>query len=171
MENFSLQDLGIIIGTVLLFAAACVIMPPLFKYGPHFFVSLFHRYLSVDWDGFMSRLADLNDAGNARSGAQGDAGDAAIVVRGHTHQESNERSTENAAERASIVLRQLEKTELITMLAVQRKENGEYVWSSNEIKKFVPGTDGPIGDIIATVRGKKENPAPAKNLQRPVNGW
>jgi hypothetical protein len=170
MENFSLQDLGIIVGTVSLFAVACFVMPPLLKYGPRFFVSLFRRYLWVDWDGFMSRLADLNDASDACSGANGNVGDAAIVERGQQHQEASDVASENASERASIVLRQLPKVELITMLAVQRKDDGSYLWSSNDIKKFVPGADGPIGEVIATVRGKRTPDPPARSIRKSASG-
>lgn len=114
------------------------------------------------------RLA--SDAGEIRSGANADAGDADDLRRGHMHQVNGENDTENAAEDNPIHLRQLAKTDLIVMLAVQRKEDGSYLWSSNEIKKFVPGTDGPIGEIIATVRGKKPAEPPARSIRKSASG-
>jgi hypothetical protein len=170
MENFGINQLLIIVGCVLAFAAACFVMPPLLKYGPRVIVSFFHRYVWVDFDTLMSRLADLADATDAHSGAFADATDAAIVARGHQHQVDNDRSTENALIEKPFELCQHPKEKVITMLAVQRKENGEYLWSSNEIKKFVPGSDGPIGEIIATVRGKKEAPAPTRSIRKNARG-
>lgn len=121
------------------------------------------RYVAV-------RLVEpMRDDG--RSSADGAAGDADDLRRAQPHQLNDDFDDENAAGREAIVLRQLTKTELIVMLAVQRKDDGSYLWSSNDIKKFVPGTDGPIGEIIANVRGKKETPPPPTSLHRPVNGW
>lgn len=124
------------------------------------------------------RIADMSSddlgegaADAARSGAWGAAGDAAIVERAQQHQVNDDSDSENAAEQESFVLRQLARTELIVMLAIQRKEDGSYLWSSNDIKKFVPGADGPIGEAIATVRGKKETPPPARSIARPPDGW
>lgn len=119
------------------------------------------RYVAV-------KIADADDI---RIGATGDATEAGVVVRGQQHQAAAEFDSENASEREALTLRQLAKTELIVLLAVQRKDDGGYVWSSNEIKKFVPGADGPIGEVIATVRGKKETPPAGAPLRRPVNGW
>lgn len=128
------------------------------------------RYVAV-------RIVDMSSddfaesaAGDNRSGAWGAAGDAADLRRGHTHQVNDGIDTENAADQESFLLRQLPKTELIVMLAVQRKEDGSYLWSSNDIKKFVPGTDGPIGEIISTVRGKKPAEPPARSIRRGAGG-
>lgn len=141
-------------------------------YGVPFLGAIRRRYFSIEWRDVMSRVADEDgDADDIRSGAWGDADDACDLLRGHTHQVNDENETETAADREPLILRQLSKTDLIVMLAVQRKDDGSYLWSSNDIKKFVPGTDGPIGEIIATVRGRKEAPAPGAPLKRPVNGW
>jgi hypothetical protein len=67
--------------------------------------------------------------------------------------------------------RQLAREELIIMLAVQRKDNGEYLFSANEITKFVGGAAAPVKNTIANVRGRKETPPPARSLTRPMNGW
>lgn len=112
----------------------------------------------------------IADAADNRSGAWGAANDAEDLVRGHMHQVNDGFDTESASPDESFVLRQLPRTELIVMLAVQRKEDGSYLWSSNEIKKFVPGTDGPIGEIIATVRGKKPVEPPARSIRRGASG-
>ena len=110
------------------------------------------------------------DAAEARTGADGDAGDAAILVRGQQHQVNDEVDDENASAPASLVLRQLPKTELIILLAVQRKDDGSYLWSANDIKKFIPGADGPIGEVIATVRGKKPAEPAARSIRKNANG-
>jgi hypothetical protein len=67
--------------------------------------------------------------------------------------------------------RQLAKEELIILLAVQRNADGGYLYSANQITTFVGGTAAPIKATIANVRGKKEQPAPLRSLQRPMNGW
>lgn len=69
------------------------------------------------------------------------------------------------------VIRQLDKEELIILLAVQRNADGGYLYSANQITTFVGGAAAPIKATIAGVRGKKETPAPPKSLYRPVNGW
>jgi hypothetical protein len=128
------------------------------------------RYLVVKIADMSSGEAGTNDAVDNRSGARGAASDAGNLMRRHTHQVNDENDIENASPAESLVLRQLPRTELIVMLAVQRKDDGSYLWSSNEIKKFVPGTDGPIGEIIATVRGKKPADPPARSIRKGING-
>jgi hypothetical protein len=51
----------------------------------------------------------------------------------------------------------------IVELANQVDEHGQYVYSSNKIKKIVGGQSARIGETIATVRGKKEQPPPARH--------
>lgn len=69
------------------------------------------------------------------------------------------------------LVRQLDKEELIIVLAVQRNADGGYLYSANQITTFVGGAAAPIKATIATVRGKRETPSPVKSLQRPINGW
>lgn len=118
-----------------------------------------------------SSMAGAGEASAFRSGATGEATSADDLRRGQQHQVAADFDSENASDRESIILRQLARAELIAMLAVQRKDDGSYMWSSNEIKKFVPGSDGPIGEIVATIRGKKEGPPAGAPLRRPANGW
>lgn len=132
--------------------------------------SVLRRYVAVRIADTMSTPADAGDAADNRSGALSAASAAGDLERGHMHQANDDLDTKNASPDESFILRQLPRTELIVMLAVQRKEDGSYLWSSNEIKKFVPGTDGPIGEIIATVRGKKLVEAPARSIRRNASG-
>lgn len=67
--------------------------------------------------------------------------------------------------------RQLAREELIITLAVQRKDNGDYLFSANQITAFVGGAAAPVKATIANVRGKKETSPPVKSLHRPANGW
>lgn len=69
------------------------------------------------------------------------------------------------------ITRQLGKEEMIVLLAVQRNDDGGYLWSANDITKFVGGTAAPIKATIATVRGTKDMPKPGAPLKRPANGW
>lgn len=69
------------------------------------------------------------------------------------------------------ITRQLGKEELIVLLAVQRNDDGGYLWSANQITSFVGGTAAPIKATIATVRGTKDAPRPGSPLKRPANGW
>lgn len=91
-------------------------------------------------------------------------------VRGQQHQAEPQEPGENEPGEKSFA-RQLAREELIVMLAVQRKDNGDYLFSANEITKFVGGAAAPVKNTIANVRGRKEVPPPAKSLTRPVNGW
>ncbi len=165
-----LEDIVVVVVGVVCFALVIVCWPVL-RYGvPALFAAIRARYLSIDFNEIMSRIADLGDAGDARSGANGDAGGAGTPMLPHRHQLNDDHGSENASAYASITLRQLPKVELITMLAVQRKDDGSYLWSSNEIKKFVPGADGPIGDVIATVRGKRTPDPPTRSIRRAASG-
>lgn len=166
MENFSLADLAWIVGGVVTFAAACFVMPPLFRYGPKIIVSLFHRYMTVDFDSIMSRIADLGGSGEMGSTSHGGSGGSGMVVPQHWHQAEPDFDTDSEAERESFVLRQLTRNELIVMLATQKKDNGGYLFSSNQIKDFVGGRAADVGQTIAAVRGKKEAPKPARSIRR-----
>lgn len=156
----TMQDFLIVgAGTLVLFALFVGISFAR-EYGALNLWAVLRRYVAVQ----------ISEADDARSAAQGAASDAAIVERPQTHQ-VNDGFDDETASPQSLVLRQLPRTELIVMLAVQRKDDGSYLWSSNEIKKFVPGTDGSIGEIIATVRGKKPVEPPPANVRRPMSGW
>lgn len=75
--------------------------------------------------------------------------------------------------REPINLRQLPKQDLIVLLAVQRDEEEKYIYSSNDITKFVGGTAADVKALIAAVRAEKpiEQAARLGHLPRPANGW
>lgn len=118
----------------------------------------------------MSRDRDSSGADGSSTGAWGGAADAGDLVRGQQHQVNDSFDDENALEREPLVLRQLPKTDLIVLLAVQRKDDGSYLWSANDITKFYPGADAPIKNIIATVRGKKTAEPAARSIRKGANG-
>jgi len=91
-------------------------------------------------------------------------------VPGHQHHLEPTEPEENEPPRESFA-RQLEKEELIILLAVQRNADGVYTYSANQITAFVGGAAAPIKATIANVRGKKEVIRPAARIERPVNGW
>ena len=71
-----------------------------------------------------------------------------------------------------IRLRQLPRHDLIVLLAVQRKEDGDYLFSSNQITTFVGGTAATVKALVAEVRSEnQEQPRHSGRLERPVNGW
>lgn len=94
-----------------------------------------------------------------------------IAVLADTHQpEPVEPSViEPASE--PIRLRQLPRHDLIVLLAVQRKEDGEYLFSANQITTFVGGTAANVKTLIAEVRAEKQEQRPPGRLERPANGW
>jgi hypothetical protein len=101
-----------------------------------------------------------------RTSANGDAAGSWDLVPGQQHQAAPGEPSDDAP-----FARQLAREELIIMLAVQRKDNGDYLFSANEITKFVGGANAPVKATIANVRGKKETPPPTKSLTRPAGGW
>ena len=92
------------------------------------------------------------------------------LVPGQQHQAEPQEPGEDEPTEKSFA-RQLAREELIITLAVQRKENGDYLFSANDITKFVGGAAAPIKNTIANVRGKREAPPASRSVQRPLNGW
>lgn len=67
----------------------------------------------------------------------------------------------------------LSRLELLTLLAVQKDDDGEYLYSANKIADLVGGARQKTLDQINEARGlKKDEPPRANNrLSRPENGW
>lgn len=122
------------------------------------------RYVAV-------RIADAESVLDqfGTSSPAGSRGFDDLVPRQQHHVELLEPQESEPAREPTV--RQLEKEELIILLAVQRNADGGYLFSANQITTFVGGAAAPIKQIIAGVRGKKEAPAQPKSLYRPVNGW
>lgn len=57
------------------------------------------------------------------------------------------------------------------VLAVMRRENGEYFISANKIRDIVGGADKVIKARVAIFRPQQSRPKPAAHLDRPANGW
>ncbi len=95
-----------------------------------------------------------------------------MAVLADTHQAELEEPGENEPVAEPIHLRQLPRVHLIVLLAVQRKEEGGYLYSANEITSFVGGTAAPVKALIAEVRAEKqqEQKQPGR-IDRPANGW
>lgn len=88
------------------------------------------------------------------------------------HQLELEEPGENEPADEPIQLRQLPRVHLIVLLAVQRKEEGGYLFSANQITSFVGGTAAPVKALIAEVRAEKqEEPKQPGRVDRPANGW
>lgn len=121
------------------------------------------RYVTV-------RLADEPVLADYRTSSTGGSTGSEMVVPGQQHHAEPVEPGEIEPDEKSFA-RQLAREELIIMLAVQRKDNGDYLYSANEITKFVGGAAAPVKATIANVRGRKETPPPSRSLSRPVNGW
>lgn len=67
----------------------------------------------------------------------------------------------------------LSRIELLTLLAVQKDGDGEYLYSANKIADLVGGARQKTLDHISEVRGtrKQEESAPQGRMPRPENGW
>lgn len=101
-------------------------------------------------------------------------------VRPDTYQPASVEAPENEVvlNRAHIDINaHMPKTELITLLAVQKTATGEYVYSANKILALVGGTAADVMAQIAAIRNPpKPTPEPAqgergKSLRRPAEGW
>lgn len=99
------------------------------------------------------------------------------VVRADTKQAQTAETPKNETPSETPVVHisaHLTKTELITLLAVQKDEHGNYVYSANRIRDFVGGTTADVMTQIASIRNPQQTPsAPerGKTLRRPENGW
>lgn len=95
-----------------------------------------------------------------------------MAVSAETHHLELEEPLENKPALEPIRLRQLPRYDLIVLLAVQRKEEGGYLYSSNQITSFVGGTAAPVKALIAEVRAEKQaEPKQPGRIDRPSNGW
>lgn len=69
----------------------------------------------------------------------------------------------------------MNRAEIIALLAVQKKADGAYVYSSNQITAFVGGTAAEVKKQIAELRDQPKSTEPApergKSLRRPAEGW
>lgn len=66
----------------------------------------------------------------------------------------------------------LSRLEVLTLLAVQKTPDGDYLYSANKIAELVGGARQPTLDQIAVVRGtRKEEPSARSRLDRPEKGW
>lgn len=68
----------------------------------------------------------------------------------------------------------LSRLEMLTLLAVQKDSDGEYLYSANKIADLVGGARQKTLDQIGEVRGTRkpeELPAPQGRMPRPENGW
>lgn len=101
------------------------------------------------------------------------------VVRADVHQLGSGEPAKNGdvAELPRIDINaRMTRAELITLLAVQKAEDGAYRYSANQITGFVGGTAADVKKLIAEIR-EPVAPLPAptvergKSLQRPAGGW
>ena len=120
--------------------------------------------------GYADYVEDEAVLGQFRTSSSGGSAGSSDPVLVQQNQVEPQEPGENEPLRESFT-RQLAKEELIILLAIQRNANGDYIWSANQITSFVGGAAAPIKATVATVRGKKETPAPGAPLRRPVNGW
>ena len=129
--------------------------------------AIIRRYVVV-------RIADMSseDLAQEQFGTGSDAtGTGSLApVPGQQHQVEPDLLT-NLEPDEKAFARQLAREELIITLAVQRNENGDYLFSANQITSFVGGAAAPVKSTIANVRGKKETPPPARSIARPPDGW
>lgn len=95
-----------------------------------------------------------------------------LPVLGQQNQIEPTEPTQNEPATEPFSLRQLPRRDLIVLLAVQRKEDGGYSFSANQITAFIGGTAAPVKELIADVRsGRKEEVKQPGHIERPTNGW
>lgn len=59
----------------------------------------------------------------------------------------------------------------ITILALMRRENGDYFLSANKIRDIVGGADATVKADVAALRPKEQAPPPPRSIARPPGGW
>lgn len=65
----------------------------------------------------------------------------------------------------------LSRLELLTLLAVQKDGDGEYLYSANKIAELVGGARQKTLDQIGEARGIRKQDEPSARMNRPENGW
>ena len=161
------EDAKIIgIGSVLLFVVF-VTIALIRAHGSFDLWTIVRRYVAV-------KIADMSSdepvLASDRTSSIGGSGGSWDLVPGQQHHAEPAEPGDSEPDENTFA-RQLAREELIIMLAVQRRENGDYLFSANEITKFVGGAAATVKNTIANVRGRKETPPPARSITRPPNGW
>lgn len=59
----------------------------------------------------------------------------------------------------------------LTILALMRRENGEYFLSANKIRDIVGGADATVKAEVAALRPSKPAPPVVRSIARPPGGW
>jgi hypothetical protein len=158
MQDVTMNDLLVVgggtVALLLIFLAASYLM----QGGTLDVWGLVRRYVVI-------HLIDEPGRAGERTGLMSGSPSSSDPVRG----QQNQAEPREPLEREPL-LRQLDKEDLIVLLAVQRNDEGGYRYSANQITAFVGGTAAPIKATIATVRGTPKA-TPGIPLKRPVNGW
>jgi len=171
MQNLSLGDLGWTFGTLIIFVLVRVFWPRPWSDLLVLARALWYRYVG-DWSVLMERVADVgvNDyqdddtpEDRVMSRTQSAVPPAELVrpdlvlpdmyqVRGG----SGVAFVNRPDLQRNIISRRMVRTDLVTLLAVQRNERGGYLWSKNQIAAFIGGTRADTLKLIGEARGDVE---------------
>lgn len=176
MQDFSLETLGIIVGSVLAFLAACILMPPLLKYGPRvgrtildFTHDAFFYFFVFKWERNMS--SHETEPPNDELVQSADLGGASAAALQRQHQVNDVSHQSGASERALPSLH-MAREEEIAWLAGMKQEDGTYRHSANKIAALMGGTESVVKAQVAAIRTPDRPKIPnGTPLKRPANGW
>lgn len=166
--------------TLIAILLVCVLVvlfaPVLWSFAVPLGRALWRRYFLFEWPSLLSTLADEDGSQPVRSPAE-PAEPAAVRAHQNQLEPAEPDQIEPEREPSEVTINnRMGRTELIALLAVQRKDDGGYVFSSNQITAFVGGTAAEVKAQIAAIRNppKPETPAQierGKSLRRPAEGW
>mgnify|MGYP001607408571 CR=1 FL=1 len=126
------------------------------------------RYVTV-------RQRDMSNAGDGSPAARASFDDGSGPVSWPVPaQQNQEYANQNATVDDIISLTYTSPVtdqQALTILALMRRENGEYFVSANKIRDIVGGADATVKAEVAALRPHKPTKPPARSVTRPPGGW
>jgi hypothetical protein len=167
-----LEDLATIIITMAELAIALVVSAAIYAAWPRPWSdlaligrALWHRYVG-DWPSLVERIADMSNDDDAVPVNELVRADRVLPDTYQVRDASVGAIANRPDPARDIISRRMPRTDLITLLAVQRNESGGYLWSKNQIAAFIGGTRADTLKLIGEARGEHQGPPQYRPLDQ-----
>lgn len=118
--------------------------------------------------GDVIRLSVLPGAEDDQGGASTDA---APAVPPQQHQAKPELVPDLASVKIYLKQHNASDPDLVDILALLRRSNGDNLISANKIRDIVGGNEAEVKARVAALRPKPPQPKAQGRIERPANGW
>lgn len=130
---------------------------------------MFRRSIRAVWARFMSsESAPITSASRHLIGASAGA---ALQMPPQQHQAKPELVLDPPTIKAYLKRHNMSDEDLVDILALLRRSNGENLISANKIRDITGGNEATVKARVAALRPKPPAPKPTPSIRRPQNGW